>query len=126
MPKILVLDDEKLIRWSLKQILCQAGHEVDTAATTDEALRLSRSKRYALIFADLEICGDQAGALYGQLLTGQEKAPIVVLTALTREQAEQTLGNFKPYLILEKPFVAENIKAVAEKALSTPKKDHGR
>jgi len=126
MPKILVLDDEKLIRWSLKQILSQEGYEVDTAATTDEALRLSRSKPYALIFADLEVCGDQAGTFYARLLTGQKRATIIVLTALTKEQAEQRLGDFKPDLILEKPFVAENIKAAAQKALSPAGKDQGR
>jgi DNA-binding response OmpR family regulator len=118
MPRILVLDDEKLIRWSLKQILTQAGYDVDTAATTEEALKLSRSKSYGLIFADLEICGDQAGAFYRQLLTGQERAKIIVLTALTKQQAEQTLGDFKTFLTLEKPFISENIKAVAQKALS--------
>jgi len=123
MPRILVLDDEKLIRWSLKQILSQEGYEVDTAATTDEALRLSHSKSYGLIFADLEICGDQAMALYGQLLAGQEKAKIIVLTALAKEQAEQTLGDFKTFLILEKPFVSENIKAVAQKALGLARED---
>jgi DNA-binding NtrC family response regulator len=123
MPRILVLDDEKLIRWSLKQILSQEGYEVDTAATTDEALRLSHSKSYGLIFADLEICGDQATALYGQLLAGQEKAKIIVLTALAKEQAEQTLGGFKTFLILEKPFVSENIKVVAQKALSLARED---
>ena len=123
MPRILVLDDEKLIRWSLKQILSQEGYEVDTAATTDEALRFSHSKSYGLIFADLEICGDQAMALYGQLLAGQEKAKIIVLTALAKEQAEQTLGGFKTFLILEKPFVSENIKAVAQKALGLARED---
>jgi len=123
MPRILVLDDEKLIRWSLKQILSQEGYEVDTAATTDEALRLSHSKSYGLIFADLEICGDQATAFYAQLLAGQEKAKIIVLTALAKEQAEQTLADFKTFLILEKPFISENIKAVAQKALSSARED---
>ena len=126
MSRILVLDDEKLIRWSLKQILSQAGYDVDTAATTEEALRLSHSKPYSLIFADLEICGDQAGAFYGQLLAGQEKAKIIVLTALTKQQAEQTLGDFKTFLILEKPFISENIKAVAQKALSLSREDENR
>jgi DNA-binding NtrC family response regulator len=126
MSRILVLDDEKLIRWSLKQILSQAGYDVDTAATTEEALRLSHSKPYRLIFADLEICGDQAGAFYKQLMVGQEKAKIIVLTALTKLQAEQTLGDFKTFLILEKPFISENIKAVAQKALSFTGEDKNR
>jgi DNA-binding response OmpR family regulator len=126
MPRILVFDDEKLIRWSLKQILSQEGYEVDTAATTEEALKLSRSNPYGLIFADLEICGDQAKAFYEQLLAGQEMARIIVLTALAKEKAEKTLGDFRTFLILEKPFVSENIKAVAQKALSLAGEDRNR
>ncbi len=123
MSRILVLDDEKLIRWSLKQILAQEGYEVDAAATTDEALELLQSRTYSLIFTDLEVCGDQAKTFYSRLIASHEKARIVVLTALTKEQAEKTLGGFKPFLILEKPFVSENIKAVAQKALDLIRKD---
>jgi two-component system, sporulation sensor kinase A len=126
MPRILVLDDEKLIRWSLKQILSQEGYDVDTAETKDEALKLASSRSYGLIFTDLEVCGDQAKAFYTQLLAGQERAKIIVLTALTKEQAEQTLGDFRTFLILEKPFISENIKEVAEKALSLVRKDLDR
>ena len=69
MPRVLVLDDEKLIRWSLKQLLSEEGYEVDTAATADEALRLAETRNYALIITDLEICGEQAKAFYGRMLS---------------------------------------------------------
>ncbi len=37
MIRIMILDDEKLIRWSLDQILVKDGYAVDTAASTSEA-----------------------------------------------------------------------------------------
>ena len=115
--RILVLDDEKLIRWSLKQILIQDGFEVDTAASTDEALDLCGLKRYGLIFADLEICGDQGRTYYKKLLSRQAGAKLVIVTALAKDQADRELDDLVPFAILEKPFESEAIKATARRAL---------
>lgn len=117
--RILVLDDEKLIRWSLKQILAQEGYEVDTAASTDEALNLTNLKKYGLIFADLEICGDQSQAYYKKLLSRQDEAKLIVLTAMPKDQAERELAELPPFQILEKPFESEDIKAAARRALGS-------
>lgn len=116
-PRILILDDEKLIRWSLKQILTQDGFEVDTAASTDEALDLCGLKRYGLIFADLEICGDQGRTYYKKLLSRQDGVKLVIVTALAKDQAERELDDLVPYAIMEKPFESEAIKATARRAL---------
>jgi DNA-binding NtrC family response regulator len=117
-PRILVLDDEKLIRWSLKQILVQEGYDVDTAASTEEALNLTNLKHYGLIFADLEICGDQSRSYYKQLLSRQEGAKLIVLTAMAKDQAERELAEL-PFQILEKPFESEDIKVAARRALGS-------
>ena len=126
MPRILVLDDEKLIRWSLKQILTQEGFEVDTAASTDEALDLCGLKRYGLIIADLEICGDQGRSYYKKLLSRQDGAKLVIVTALAKDQAERELAELAPYAILEKPFESEAIKATAVRALLSAAPAEGR
>lgn len=118
MPRVLILDDEKLIRWSLKQILTQEGYEVDSAANTEEALKLADAMLYSLIIADLEICGEQVKAFYSQMLSKQEGAHVIILTALPKDQAEQTLGDFRASLILEKPFASEDIKSAARVVLN--------
>jgi DNA-binding response OmpR family regulator len=117
-PRILILDDEKLIRWSLNQILLQDGYEVDAAATVEEAARLAQSGRYALILADLEVCGDRAKACFSEFARIQAGARIIVLTAVPGDQAEQRLGGFKPDRILEKPFESEEILAAVKAALA--------
>jgi|BarGraNGADG00211_3_1021988.scaffolds.fasta_scaffold13349_2 DNA-binding NtrC family response regulator len=125
-PRILVLDDEKLIRWSLKQILSQDGYEVDTAASTDEAVDLCSLKRYGLIFADLEICGDQGRSFYKKLLSRQDGTKLVIVTALAKDQAERELADLVPFEILEKPFDSEAIKDTARRALVPAAPAEGR
>jgi DNA-binding response OmpR family regulator len=117
MPRILVLDDEKLIRWSLGQILSQEGYAVDVVATAEEALRLAGSNRYDLVLADLEVCGDQAETFFRDLLAGQPEAQLVILTAMPRDKAGERLGGCRPFRILEKPFASEDIRAITIEAL---------
>ena len=73
MLRIMILDDEKLIRWSLDKILAKDGYAVDTAATTNEALELADKAEYALIITDLEICGDQAKSFFANMTSKQPK-----------------------------------------------------
>jgi len=122
--RILILDDEKLIRWSLSQIFRQEGFDVDLAASMDEALRLARTKPYGLILADLEVCGDQARSFFPGLLRDQAQAKVIIITALPPDQAERQLGDFKAHRIVEKPFASEEIRATAKAALAGPDREN--
>lgn len=121
-PRILILDDEKLIRWSLNQIFTQEGYEVDVAATMDEALQLASAKTYGLIFADLEIWFERGKAIFLDILSRQKAAKIIIITAVTKGEAEQSLGDVRPFAIIEKPFKSDEIKAVAREAITLTKR----
>jgi len=113
----MILDDEKLIRWSLNHIFQQEGYEVDSAATVEEAARLTRSQTYGLILADLEVCGDQAKVFFSDFVHIQKGAKIIIITAVPKDQAERQLGELKAERIMEKPFDSEDILAAVEAAL---------
>jgi two-component system response regulator AtoC len=117
MARILVLDDEKLIRWSLDHILRQEGHDVDVAATPDEAGRLAAANTYHLILADLEVCRDRAKPFFDGLSKDQAGAKVIIITALPLELAEKVLGDFKAFRIVEKPFASEQIRSLVKDAL---------
>ncbi len=115
--RILVLDDEKLIRWSLDQIFQQEGYAVDAAGTVEEASRLAGSNAYGLILADLEVCGDGAAAFFSGLAAGQKDVKVIVITALPPDQAEAKLGDFKAHRIMEKPFASAQIREAVRDVL---------
>jgi CheY-like chemotaxis protein len=119
MIRILILDDEKLIRWSLDKILAQDGYAVDTAATTGEALALAAKADYALVLTDLEICGDAARPFFTELLEKQRQARVITLTAMPRDEAEKTLDGIPTYAIIEKPFTSEAIRGAVHAALAS-------
>ena len=53
--KILVIDDERSIRNSLKEILCDEGYEVDTAEDGAIALGMVSKGHYNVIFCDIKM-----------------------------------------------------------------------
>ena len=116
--RILVLDDENLIRWSLARILSRLGFEVDTASGRDEALALARSRRYGLVLADFEVCGPGERDFLEALVSGPEARKLIILTAMARDKVESALGGFAAFRIMEKPFSSEDIAREAKCALT--------
>ncbi len=55
MAKILVIDDEKSIRISLKEILEYEGYKVDEAPDGMEGLKLVEKEKYDIIFCDIKM-----------------------------------------------------------------------
>ena len=51
--RILVVDDEKLISWSLAAMLNKSGYEVETAATGAEAIQKFNSFKPELVMLDI-------------------------------------------------------------------------
>ncbi|MFC2169577.1 response regulator [Acidobacteriota bacterium] len=118
MLKVLVIDDEKLIRWSLKELFSQEGHQVDTVATAEDALKQIAESTYHLVFADLEINNVDGFSVLKKIKSIQPKANIIILSALSRPQIEPQLSDLSIFAIVEKPFNAEQIRAIARDALN--------
>lgn len=117
--KILVVDDDKLIRWSLKEIFSQEGYVVDAVATAKDALKQAKNITYELIFSDLEISDESGIEMLRKARTFQPDAKIIILSALTKPQIEPKLGNLSIFSIIEKPFRSEQIKTIVIEALGS-------
>lgn len=55
MPKILVVDDEELIRETLKDILIHEGYQIELAADGQEALNLIKKNKFDVILCDIKM-----------------------------------------------------------------------
>lgn len=117
MERILIVDDDKLIRWSLKELLCQQGYEVEVASTTQDALNQAQKVPLHLIFTDCEINDEDGFQMLGKLQSIQPEAKIIILSALSSQQVQSRLGDIKIFSILEKPFQSDQIRSIARKAL---------
>ena len=53
--KVLIVDDERAIRNSLKEILGDEGYDVDTAEDGAAALEMTANEKYDVIFCDIKM-----------------------------------------------------------------------
>lgn len=118
-PKILVIDDEKLIRWSLKEILTQEGYDVDTADRAEEAINMARDIPYSLIIADLEIHDEDGMEMLKKIEEFRSDAIAIILSARPKQQILPEYGGLRVFDIIEKPFKSEQLLSTARKALDS-------
>jgi DNA-binding NtrC family response regulator len=118
-PKILVIDDEKLIRWSLKEILTQEGYDVDTADRAEEAINMARDIPYSLIIADIEIHAEDGMEMLKKIEEFRSDAIAIILSARPKQQIPPEFGGLRVFDIIEKPFKSEQLLSTARKALDS-------
>ncbi len=117
MNKILVADDDKLIRWSLKEIFSREGYEVDTVASSLEAIQQAENTLYSLIFTDFEIDDEDSLHTIRKVKSFQPDAKVIILSALSRQKIESHLEGLDIFAIIEKPFQFEQILSIVKEAI---------
>ncbi len=123
MSKILVIDNDKLTRWSLNELFSQEGYGVDTVATVEGAISLMRETSYDLICADPEINRDNAVEMLDTINQFQPGAKIIILSTLSGNQTDHYLKTLRVFSIIEKPFKSDHMKSVAREALELGKRE---
>ena len=80
-PRVLVVDDERLIRWSLEQTLATIGYEVATAEHGAAALASVREEPPDLVLLDLKLPDVDGIEVLRQIKAQQPTVQVVIMTA---------------------------------------------
>lgn len=78
--KILIVDDERAIRNSMKEILTDEGYEVDTAEDGARALELADKEKYNVIFCDIKMPGMDGTEVLEKLVSDGVDSAIVMIS----------------------------------------------
>jgi DNA-binding response OmpR family regulator len=78
--RILVVDDEGAIRYSISKTLQRVGYQVHTAASGEEALDMMKRQDYDVVLTDIRMPGLSGVDLLGKI---KERAPDAVVILLT-------------------------------------------
>ena len=117
MSRILIADDESSIRFVLREVLENAGHEVEEASEGEEARKRLTNERFDLTFLDIRMPGMSGLELLDELRGRDPDAPLaIIMTAQnTFENAVEAMkrGAFD---YLTKPFDLAQVEALVEKA----------
>jgi len=78
--KILIVDDEEMVRNAIAQVLTRTGYHTQTADGGEKGLALCKQDQFDLIFTDL-VMPDMDGVDFIQTLREQNiKTPVIALT----------------------------------------------
>lgn len=78
--KILIVDDERAIRNSLKEILGDEGYDVDVAEEGAEALKLAAAEHYDIVFCDIKMPGMDGVEVLGKLVSEGSDTAVVMIS----------------------------------------------
>lgn len=79
--RVLIVDDEKIVRWTLAQALEEAGSSTDSAATAAEALAKVTRELPDLVLLDYQLPDRNGLELLADLRKLAPRLPVVMLTA---------------------------------------------
>jgi len=120
MPTVLVIDDERMIRWSIEQTLRPAGYEVSVAGTAAEGMALFRKVLPAVVFLDVRL-PDEDGLTVLKTMKAESGADtaVIVMTAFGEIRTAVDAMRAGAYDYLKKPFDFDELEVVVRKALET-------
>lgn len=118
---ILIVDDEADIRELVSGILEDEGHRTRIAGTSDEALTAIESRRPHLVFLDIWLQGSRLDGLQVlELIKSQHPdLPVVMISGHGNIETAVSAIKSGAYDFIEKPFKADRLVLVAERALET-------
>jgi PAS domain S-box-containing protein len=116
--RILVIDDEDMVRKAISDMLVSAGHFTDQASTGREAIEKMASRRFDMVFTDLSMPESDGWAVARELKNRWPEVKVVMTTGY--DISEETIEN-DPGLIDEimlKPIHYDDLCAVLSKMFS--------
>lgn len=119
MEKILIIDDDKLVRKVFKMTLMKEGYDIIEAEDGPTGLQLIRSERPDLTLTDYQMPGMNGIEVLAEVRKSKTNMPVIILTAfgdvvLTIKAIQ--LGAFD---FLEKPVNPELLKTTIKNALES-------
>ncbi len=114
--KILVVDDEQLVRWFLDRALKKSGHEVVVASSIAEASTILNAEKIDIVFLDLKMPEGYGTELIDKLSDFPRKPKIVVCSAFITSDHEERFRREGIHM-LKKPFKLEELNLTLDACL---------
>jgi two-component system response regulator AtoC len=120
MAKVLVIDDEEMIRWSIQQTLSAAGHEVTVCETAAEGMALFQWLRPDVVLLDLRL-PDANGATILKAIKAENdrETKVIVMTAFEEDCTAERAKELGAFEYLKKPFDFDELATIVSRALET-------
>jgi PAS domain S-box-containing protein len=118
MTRILIVEDERIVAWSIREILQMFNYEVVANVTSGpQAIQIAVAAKPDLILMDVRLEGEMDGITATQRIQMQIDIPVVYLTAYADDQTLNQAVATAPFGYIVKPFTRRSLRAAVETAL---------
>ncbi len=118
--KVLVVDDDPVVRKSFDRVLSSQGYAVITAENGEEALRKLNDEKYDLVYTDIRMPGMSGLEVAEQVRARKPWTPVVIITGYGNDAAEARGKAAGISGFLHKPLSPEMIEESARDAIAVP------
>jgi DNA-binding NtrC family response regulator len=110
--KVLIVDDEYLIRYSLKKLIEREGYAAFTAGTGHEALRLFEEQRPDIVILDIRLPDSNGLSLLKTIKESCPSVAMIMATGCPDVQSNVEAMKMGALAYLEKPVDMDSLKTL--------------
>ena len=115
--RILVVDDEEIIRDLLFDTFSTVGYHVKTAKDGNDAIKQIENEPFEIVITDLRMPGLNGMELLNQILKINTDICVLVMTAHSTVESAVSAMKLGAYDYVRKPFELDEMKIIVEKAV---------
>ena len=119
--KILIIDDEEVVRDSCSQILAGGAYQIETASDGMQGLELVESFHPDLVFVDLKMPGLSGMEVIGKLHALDTTIVVVVITGFATVSSAVDAMKNGAYDFLPKPFAPDEFRLITRRGIERRK-----
>jgi CheY-like chemotaxis protein len=118
--RVLVVDDEQIVRDSCERVLRDAGYTVRTAGNGHDALKACRDAPVDVMLTDLKMPDMQGLDVIRAVAKEFPQVRVVIITGYPSRETALQAGRLGVFDYLEKPLSPERLNAATAGALAEP------
>ncbi len=117
--RILVVDDDAVVRKNLATLLGRAGYEADQAADGVEAVEKLNQRKFDLVLTDIVMPRMDGHALIAHIGSRWPETRIIVMTAYFQSEGDKTFTAAGADAFIGKPIMFDDLLSKIERALTS-------
>ena len=117
---ISIIDDDRSVREAVKSLIRSLGYEAVTFASAEEYLGADSDRDSECIITDVQMPGMTRIDLQDRLIADGYRRPIILMSALSAEDAGADASTTAASRFLKKPFSDERLIDCLDRVLKDP------
>lgn len=124
LPRVLIVEDEKLISWALSNTLKKSGFETTVVDSGEKAIDQLTIEIFDLIITDIKLPHIDGFQVASTVKAITPSTPVIMISASKNQNIEEAVNGSDIDYFIEKPFDLKKILELVEKFVTKTSISH--